>query len=61
MGKVYIKAWFGDWKEVDKEKARGFISGLSKGMTCIDEIKIRIINEKHLKGITYEELFRGEE
>lgn len=59
MNKIYIKAWFGDWKEVDAKKAKTFITGLMEGMMCSDETKLKII-EKHLKGITVEELLKGE-
>ena len=60
VNKIYIKAWFGDWKEVDAEKAKTFVTGLKKGMMCSDEKKAELINKSHLKGITYEELMKGE-
>ena len=53
---IEIKAWFSDWKEVDAEKARDFITGMIKGMNCGKEKSYAIVNEKHLRGITVQEL-----
>ena len=55
---IYIKAYYGDWKQVTKEEAKKFCDSLMSMMTGAknDETRIKIINEKHLKGITYEEL-----
>ena len=33
--KYYIKAYFGDWKEVTKEKADKFIKGILENATAI--------------------------
>ena len=55
---IYIKAYFGDWKQVTKEEAEKFCDSLMSRMQKVRGIenKIKIINEKHLKGITYQEL-----
>ncbi|MBQ2529211.1 MAG: hypothetical protein II547_03040 [Treponema sp.] len=47
--KIYIRGWFGDWKEVTVEQARAFAR------------KIMNINKpevyaRHVRGIGYEEL-----
>lgn len=59
MNEIYIKAFFGDWKKVTKEEAKKYCEYKMKyGIPAVagKEQKIKIINEKHLKGITYEEL-----
>ena len=58
--KIEIKAWFGDWHECDAEKAKAFCDHMMDGFTAISdrEERIKIINEKHLRGITYEELLQ---
>ena len=55
---IYIKAYYGDWIQVTKEEAKKFCDSLMSRMQAVRGIenKIKIINEKHLKGITYQEL-----
>lgn len=53
---IEIKAWFGNWKEVCEEKARSFVNGMLEGMNCGREKGTKIINEKHLRGITVQDL-----
>lgn len=51
--KYYIKAWFGDWKEVTKEKADSFIQGYFKNFVqapLTEELKQEII-KKHYKEV----------
>lgn len=44
--KYYIRAYFGGWKEVSKEKADSFIKGIldSATMPLTEEMKQKIIN-----------------
>lgn len=55
---IYIKAYYGEWEPVSKEEAKRFCNFLMSGMQAVRgrEAKIKIINERHLKGITYEQL-----
>lgn len=57
MKTIYIKAFF-EWRKVTPEKAYDFCKRFMDGIqtTAIREEKIAIINEGHLKGITFEEL-----
>lgn len=56
---IKIKAWFGDWKEVDKEQAKRFVKYLMEGIVISDiNKKIEIIEGKHLQGITVRELLQ---
>ena len=51
--KYYIKAWFGDWKEVTKEAADRFIQGFFNNfvlMPLTEELKQEII-KKHYKEV----------
>ena len=51
--KYYIKAWFGDWKEVTKEKADSFIEGYLRDfvlVTLTEKLKKEIIS-KHYKEV----------
>lgn len=50
--KYYIKAWFGDWKEVTKEKADSFIKCYLDGvkMPLTEELRQEII-KKHYKEV----------
>lgn len=54
MGKIYIRAWFGDWHEVSFEKACEFFKNLMKRGTNLKGLKETFL--KHFKGITYEEI-----
>ena len=50
--KYYIRAWFGDWKEVSKEKADEFISNYLNSCTCtITEERKKEIIKKHYKEV----------
>lgn len=55
---IKIKAWFSDWREVDKEKAKRFISYFMNSITTTSDInkKIALVEGKHLQGITVKEL-----
>ena len=56
--KIEIKSFF-KWYEVTPEKALEFCDNFMKNSiqtTHIPEERIQIINEDHLRGITYEEL-----
>jgi len=54
---IEIKTTFQDWKEVDAETARDFITSLKKRITNMPESKKNnYINENRLRGITVEEL-----
>ena len=55
---IEIKAWFGDWKEVTKEYAQEFIKDFISRMTVGNEEHRIKQAEKHLRGITYEQLFQ---
>ena len=53
---VEIKSHFGDWHFVGTEQARKFITTMLSGMNCGRAKGVAIINEKHLRGITVQEL-----
>ena len=55
---IKIKAWFGDWVEVDKEQAKNFIKHFMAGIVTTSDInkKIAMVEGKHLQGITVREL-----
>jgi hypothetical protein len=55
MNKIYIKGFFGDWKEVSKEKAKEYIENI-KTMNATSQKEQNKIRQKHLKGIKVEEL-----
>lgn len=56
---IKIKAFFGDWKEVDEEQAKRFVKYLMEGIVISDiNKKIEIIEGKHLQGITVRELLQ---
>ena len=60
MNKIYIKTNFSGWKEVDKETATRWAKYLIEHSNGIpDERKYEWMNTK-LKGITAEELLKGE-
>lgn len=57
---VEIKGYFYEWQKVDKEYARRYIKFIYERMIAAPEEKrIEIINSKHLRGITFEELMKG--
>lgn len=53
--KIYIRAFFGEWNEVSKEKAKDFIINLIAGFQCAQEDKLKNA-QKHIKGIDVQEL-----
>lgn len=57
---IKIKAWFGDWVEVDREQAKKFITHFMSGITTTSDIskKIEMVEGKHLQGITVRELLQ---
>ncbi len=57
---VKIKAFFGDWKEVDKEQAKNFVKHFMAGIVITSDInkKIEMVESKHLQGITVRELLQ---
>lgn len=58
--KIYIKGIFTDWKETTPKQARKYIKFIFENITTMKtDKKIKYINEKRLKGIKYEELFKG--
>lgn len=58
MKQVAIKAWFGDWYPCDEERAFNFCTKLKRGSLCKDAVFVKAMNTRHLKGVTYEELYR---
>lgn len=57
---IKVKAWFGNWKAVSVEQAKRFVSAIRNGNVCMnDEEFEKYMNEKHLNGITVEELMKG--
>ena len=53
--KIQIKAWFGDWKEATPEEALHFARGLFWKITMLpDPEKIKRINARYLRGISFE-------
>ena len=57
---IQIKAYFGNWREVDRETARNFVLNLMERMPSRLG-KIDLINQKHVRGITAQELLTQEE
>ena len=57
---IKIKAWYGDWKEVDKESAKRFIKHFIEGIVTTSDAnkKIEMVEGKHLQGITVRELLK---
>lgn len=55
---IQIKAWYGDWRAVDRGKARAFIRHMMAGIiTTSDPIKkAALLDGNHLRGITVAEL-----
>lgn len=52
--KIYIKAFFGDWKEVTFEKACEFFQNRVKMGASLKGLRVTFPN--HFKGVTYEEI-----
>jgi hypothetical protein len=56
---IKIKAWFGDWKEVDKEQAKKFVKHFIAGIVTTSDMNKKIeIVEGHLQGITVKEVLK---
>ena len=54
---IYIKAWYADWRQVSHETAKHFVEYMLMNMPAVKESdRANVINEKHLRGITVEEL-----
>jgi len=55
---IKIRAFFGDWKEVDKKQAKSFVKHFMAGIVTTSDInkKIEMVEGKHLQGITIKEL-----
>jgi len=55
---IEIRAYYGDWEKTDREHAKSFVYLMINGFTAIRKMedKIKRINEKHLRGITFEKL-----
>ena len=55
---IKIKAFFGNWKEVDKEQAKNFVKLFMASIVTTSDInkKIAMVEGKHLQGITVREL-----
>ena len=55
---IKIRAFFGDWKEVDKEQAKNFVKHFMAGIVTTSDIKKKneMVEGKHLQGITIREL-----
>lgn len=59
--KIEIKSLMHGWKEVDKETARKYITHIKSGLTNVhSKDKISYIEKNKLRGITYNELFKGD-
>ena len=57
---IQIKAYIGNWHETDRETARNFVLNLIGRMPTRNG-KIELINQKHVRGITVQELLTQEE
>ena len=55
---IEIRAYYGDWKEVDIETAKNFVKTMLPGIvtTSTFEGKAALIDSRHLRGITTAEL-----
>lgn len=55
---IEIRAWFGEWKEVDRSTAFRFVYHMMEGITTtsVPSKKAALIDGKHLRGITVQEL-----
>lgn len=51
---ILLRAWYGDWKPADEEKARRFakhmVNTLMKGTR---QEKLDRVNQKHIRGISF--------
>lgn len=55
---IQIRGIMSDWREVTKEQAKRFISFMIAGTMTGDEQKRIEMAQRHLKGITVEELLK---
>lgn len=58
---IQIRYFYGDWKETSRTQAERFVRRLLSNMPAVstDTERRRIINERHLNGVTVEELIDG--
>lgn len=62
MNKIYWKSHFRGWVEVDEEQARNLVRNFKETSNGIPyEKRNEYINQNKLKGITVEELMKGDE
>ena len=59
MQQIYIKGFFGNWKKSTKEQAIKFCKTFLDGCLCGKDKGIELLNQNHLRGITYDELIKG--
>lgn len=58
---IEVKPIYGGWKEVTEEQAKEFVLHIIKNQNAIKPSKINeYINKNKLRGITVEELLKGE-
>ena len=57
---IKIRAYYGDWKEVDIETAQNFVKKMLPGIVTVStfEGKAAIIDSRHLRGIPTAELMK---
>lgn len=56
---IKIRGFFGDWNTVTKEKAKSFVRMFYDNIVIGDhDYKVRLIEQRHLSGITYNELMK---
>ena len=54
--KIFIKFRFGDWHQVNRKEAKSFCKWLTERMTCPADKRRAVIEGRHLKGISLDEL-----
>ena len=58
---IQIRAFFGPWRDVDAEQARGFVRTMMGSITAIPEAqRAEYIEAEHLRGVTVAELMGAE-
>ena len=61
-GMIEIKTFFTDWHEVSREKAEKYIRQVMRGAAALtDTEKVKLVEEKRLRGITVDELLHREQ
>lgn len=62
LSNIFIKAIYGDWREVTKEQAKEFVDFLLRHCQAVHPNELpKYINENKIKGITVEELLKGDD